>query len=272
MRPLVTGRRKRGGSAAPAGGAPFFTDNLQGGVSNNANGVTWAPQGLWSVSNDTGVNGGTHAWKATFGPDATDTNGAQSSGNLQFNLGRDCGEFGAEWYLWIPSNYTHRNNPSTSDNNKFLGLFRDSINNNDAWRMVCEADHRAAAGSETALKAAEPNSGSQVVFYQEPGSGVAMANTAGALMTLGAWNRMRLYFKQSSADNVRDGVLKWWINDTLVGGGKTNGDYWSWNRSTYPDGAKVNLGYFMGASNSGFTDATTFYIADVKFYDSNPGW
>ena len=224
------------------------------------------------MSSDRGVNGGTSAWKATFGPNPLDTNGAGANGELRFNMGRDCGELGIDWYLWMPSNYSHRDNPSTSDNNKFLGLFRDSINNNNAWRMVLEADYLASAGSQTAPKAAEPNSGSQVVFYQEPGTGAAMANTPGALLNLNAWNRIRLYFKQSSADNVRDGILKWWINDTLIEGGKTNGDYWSWNRITYPDGAKVNLGYFMGASNSGYTDATIFYIADVKFYDVNPGW
>jgi hypothetical protein len=34
----------------------------------------------------------------------------------------------------------------------------------------------------------------------------------------------------------------------------------------------IDRGYFMGSHNSGFLDATTFYIDDVLMTTTNPGW
>ena len=73
-------------------------------------------------------------------------------------------------------------------------------------------------------------------------------------------------------NSATDGIYKQWANDTLVVS-ITNGPYW--NRPSSPNfavDAYVNGGYFFGVSNSGYTDATTFYMDAFKFYDTDPGW
>ena len=262
----------RGGTVSGGGGvSPFFTESLAGGVTHETGGFLWSYGSYWSIATDPVLGAGNYAFKITYGPDASDTNGLQGDGDLLFTLGRDCMDFACEWKVYLPANYAHRANASTSENNKWLGLFRDTINNNDAWRGVLEADQTGAAGSMTAVKALEANSGDLAVHYQD-GTGVAMANTTGALCTLGAWNTFRMRFRGSTSDGALNGVFTFWINGTRVGPGISTGDYWSWNRTAYPDGAKINIGYFMGASNSGYTLATTFYLKDFAFYDTNPGW
>lgn len=255
------------GGGGGEGVLPFFADNLEGGQVNPANGFTWSLGAIWSVSSDRGVNGGTHSLKGTYPADAN----IQGSGDVFFNLGRDCAELWIEWYVWVPDNYYHRDGAS-SDNNKWLILNRDTISTTQAWRGGLEFDRSGLGGGSTSrVIAAESSVVSTSVFTQWPGTGEPMLNLPDSLMTKGAWNQFRFHWKPSSAFGVLDGVIEVWVNGTLLGGGKYDGDYFAENTTTYPTPA-VNLGYFMGSSNSGYDEDTTFYVAGFKFFDEAPEW
>lgn len=257
-------RRVRVGETSDV--SPFFADNLEGGQYNDANGFTWAPQALWSVSDDVGgVNGGTHAFKAVFGPDAENVQGQQAEGNLQFALGRDVADLGIEFYIYVGSNFAHRIIVGNSENNKFLGLWRDSINNTNGWRMVLEYLPTDSSMSGTTSIARAIASSSDSNLFDQTVLSDPLINGGGPI-TAGAWCRVRVRARGGTAALANDGLLYWQAGDTVIAN-VTNGDYWNQNE-TYSN-VRLNTGYFLGSANSGFTEATAFYLAGFKFFDLN---
>lgn len=262
---LILVGRRRGGFGSVQ---PFFADNLAGGTANNANGFTWgALTGRLSVSNAAGgVNGGTHAIAVSFGPDAPDTNGAQASANIVYNLGRDVAELWVEWHWLVPSNYVHRINATLSNNNKFFGIWRDSINNMNGWRVVLETLRVSGGTDESIIKA---TASTETTNLADQSLVTSQFINSGGPVVKNVWTRNRVHLRGATSASANDGILRWWAGDTLLCN-VTNGDYWNQN-GTYSN-VRLNTGYFMGASNSGFDDTTVFYLADFKFYDQNPGW
>lgn len=86
----------------------------------------------------------------------------------------------------------------------------------------------------------------------------------------GQWNELKVHWKPSSAAGVLDGVYQWWVNGTLIHN-FSGQDFWNHTSSSETD-VKLRAGYFMGSCDSGFLAATSVFLDDLEFYDTNPGW
>jgi len=87
----------------------------------------------------------------------------------------------------------------------------------------------------------------------------------GGAMPRGQWTKVGLHYKAASACSVGDGRIALYVADTV------------WNEVDWPvwdntSSGVIDGGYIQGAANSGFDNATVWYIDDVKFYTTTPPW
>lgn len=248
--------------APEAGGpTPFFSDNFDNGQRTNANGFTWSNTGSRVTVSSTQVFSGTHSMALRFGPDSV---GKDSNAEGRFLLGRNLTEIWLEYFLFVPSNYVHRN--ESPNNNKFFRIWGDSYSSSN---KVGASTSFSAGGTSTLMFEYNYKTWADGTLGFGPSSvaGARSPSTAfGGESFRGRWTRVRIYAKQVSGTDADDAALRLWFGDTLV-----------LNFSNIPQKFDPlrpywNAGYLLGWSNSGFTDETVFYIDDVKFFSTNPGW
>jgi hypothetical protein len=261
-----------GGGAPPdpPPGDPFFSDDFSTGSRTNANGFTWngtAPNVFVSDVNPRA--GQTHSLHFVFGPDpllTDDTNAEQ-----RFAFGRGVSHLWLEYWLYVPSNYVHRD-ASGSDNNKFMALWRDTYSDvgGGTWRIFWEMNRGTGDVSTCRFMSSrwDLNSATDTgLGFTANGSTVI---GAGAPCELGSWTQVRLEIAPASGYGESDGIIRIWFDGTLFGE-QTNAKMWNFVDGT-PTDCVLKNGYFLGWSNSGFLDETTLQISEVKFYESDPGW
>lgn len=288
MSPIITtmsapsGRLRRVKAPSVTAVAPFFEDSFAGGVANPANGVTYSNE-LGALDNCTVVAAGapgaqvesgyTHSLRSTFGPNAL---GAEDSAQINFTLGRDCNPFWFEWRVHIPSNYVHRNNyspPSTpmADNNKFWMFWATSYSNGyQQVALETTTDGTTGTGTSNGKSYTRPlmRYSTDGVYTDIPGGNTAFIGS-GEEMVPGTWNTVRGYVKKETTKGAGDGEWKCWINGTLLHS-FTGLNMGATDAGKFAD--DIDRGYFLGYSNSGYTDETLFHTQWIKFYDTNPGW
>lgn len=272
------------GSSAQAQ-APFFQDNFDNGKKTGGNGFTWASTGANVVVSTQEKFSGTHALQFRFGPNPV---GKDAMAEQRFNMGKYLNEIWIEYMLFIPTNFTHRNDSPA--NNKFIVVWRDIYSdiNGGTQQLAMEYDATAKKGSTAPSSFARPMARAGVVDTATvarlgtlKGFAVADRGPNGKVIPRtvlisptgpivpGKWTRIRFHFKLSSERLKADGVYQMWANDVLVVNAQ-NQAYW--NAKLTPTDASFRNGYLLGWANSGFTEQTLLYIDDVKFYDTNPGW
>lgn len=271
MRPTVSGARRRvgaGGGGGGGGGSPFFSDNLEGGQFNNANGFTWSPQSAWSVSSDYAFDGGTHSAKCVIGPNASDASGGQASLEILFSLGRGLSEIWVEWKWLVPSNYFHRDRAGFSDNNKFFNLWTDS-DTAGTPKLALEYNPRVVSSVFTGDSLTRPT-----IRYSTTGvlnqieNGKQWIGGTGPIVR-GQVCTNRVHYRRESFYQASDGFVQWWANGTPMITASA-GPWGAVEANLWND--PITQGYFFGPHNAGFDEATTFYMGAFKFYDTNPVW
>ena len=252
----------------PPAGA-FFTDNFDTGARLNANGFTWEATGSRVAVTTEKPFSGTHSLRLLYGPDADlqDSNAEQ-----RFNLGRNVTAIWIEYMLYVPDNYRHRAQPGTSVNNKVFFIWNTVYGSGSGtWQAGYEVD-RASDSTSNIRPMSSKEFGTNATFVESsglghPDYGKPLFGPQNALKP-GTWNRIRLQFARSSAAGATDGIMRFWIGDTMFAQ-MTNGPF----RNFGNVGETVlRNGYFMGYSNSGNTAATSGFIDDVRFYETDPGW
>lgn len=247
---------------------PFFTDSFVGGVRNNANGFVWDVGTYVTVSADRAYVG-SHSLKFTFNPNSEYE---ASWAEQRFDLGRYVTEFAVDYQLYIPSNFTHKDQaPGFTENNKFFALWRDVYSDLaggtqavvfEYWR---ESDGDSNLRSMCRMTNAAPGEqySSDVIADEfRP----TLISPTGPLY-IGQWNRIRIAAKGSSARGVSDGHIKLWIGDTLF---RNYTNFAVWNAYTTPADVLFRNGYFLGYVNSNVEVVQEWFVDDVKFYDVNP--
>lgn len=257
---------KRAGGAAPSGAQPFFSDDFAGLQRNNANGFTWdtGPTVGVSIVNFDGYNAMRFRWLA----------GVKSAEEQRYNMGRYLAEVWMDYDIHIPSNFVHG---AAGLNNKFFKIWRDVESDFDGGTAQAVLEYWNLSGTERAsstgramLRKMESGGGQFAITdivgdasYQTP-----LIGGTGPLL-LGAWNRIRVNLRGSSAYGVADGHYKIWCNDTLY----TNvQNHLIHNTYTTPTDVLFRNGYFMGSANSTFVAQTDFHIKVPKWYETDPGW
>ena len=264
---------------------PFFQDNFDKGTRTNANGFVWRDATAVIVS-DSNKFSGTHSLRFNFGARPV---GKDSWAEQRFNMGRYLNEVWIEYMLFVPENFKHRNDPS-SDNNKFIMLWRDKYSDavGGTQQLGMEYDPTVPAGVEGLTSAIRPmgrpspiDTATKMLITTlrefRAGNRGPDGNRIQPIVAIGPnrpiatgkWTRIRFHFKLSSARLKNDGVYQMWANDSLLVNAQNQA---FWNTKTIPTDASFRKGYLLGWANSGFTERTLMYIDDVKFYDTNPGW
>jgi hypothetical protein len=251
----------------PDPGDPFYTQGTTEATARaNADGFTWSTgNARTSVAE---VPAGRSGWGLQFryGPDA---DGADSSAEQRFNMGRDLAAVWIEYSLYVPANFAHRSQAS-STNNKFLMIWNTTYGSGSGtWQAGYEYTRSTATASNVRIMSSL-ESGTNSLFVTDRASfadnGKAFIGTGRPLVP-GSWHTIRLQFQRSSASEASDGVMRVWIDGTLFA--ESFGKF----RNNADAGTTVlKQGYFMGWSNSGFTEETLFFIHGAKFYDTDPGW
>ena len=172
---------------------------------------------------------------------------ADSWSEQRFVMGGGLTEVYVRFWLYVPSNYAHRNTPS-SDNNKFFRVWAtDYAGVKLGSSLFPASSSNPAAGSDLGLEQAF--NGGSMGQYNLP---VARGFIGPA--DYGKWMRVQLYFKlDTGGGNAR---MRVWKNNVLV---LDSGNF------TNPAGSLANVftdGYILGWSNSGFDALTTLYVDD----------
>lgn len=278
---LLSQNRVVAGAGGGGSATPFFADNFSGGQLNPSGGFEYVFNGgSPQVSSANAVNGGTHSIRFAYGPDAI---GADSTCEVRFRLGRNVPDLFVEYWMYVPSNFFMRE----TTNNKFFALWRE-VAGQPNWNYASAVyptqqftmEYWGLGGpwarATSRVSARMTSTGNFLITDID-----TPTNQRGMIggpdpMLLGAWNRVRLRFKASSAQSVSDGAFEMWVNSTKLHDAQSmpfwnptsnSGGTWS-----PPTDIFWNAGYFLGYANTGFTDLTEFFIGDVKFYDQNPGW
>lgn len=285
----------RAGAAPPLEPViPFFSDNLAGGHVNPANGFAWTEVN-GTVSDEAAVNGGTHSIRLTYSP--TDMGVPGGGPEIRFSMGREVLDLWVEYWIKIPPNYYHRNNydpgppvSGMSDNNKFWNFWSSppgAANGGYAaggWQVSCQPIPESATVTGGTISGSQAESGRSLVTSYcrrtttvgaygdlfSPSPTRPLLFGAGAPGAIDAWSRIRIHVRRCSAPGVADGVWQMWCNDFSVAAFTVNAGAGADHPEWFDYG--LSRGYFMGSANSGFAETTTFYLADFKFYDSDPGW
>jgi hypothetical protein len=299
MSPIVvtnsspSGRVKRVKAPTPASGAsPFFEDSFAGGATNPSGGFTYSNSlgGLEYSAivavGDSGaqVKGGyTHSLRTRYLAQAIGLQGG--NGQVNFTLGRECDSLWLEWEVYVPSNYTHRNNYTPAgppvdpltDNNKFIHLWGNSYSsgyhqpnvelNNNGVTLDNPSDGKSYVLAKMRYSADQGSGFAGLNMEIDSGNPVLVG--ASSPMVPGTWNTVRYYTKKETTLGAADGVWKLWVNGSVVLN-LTGLKMGASDPAKYATGCEY--GYFLGAANSGFTEQTDFFTQWVKFYDTNPGW
>jgi hypothetical protein len=205
-------------SSTPVG-AVYFDTFETGAISAPQNGYSWSGTNV-SVSSDRGVSGSTFSVKFPFGS-------GPSLFELTGTLGAYLSEVWFEYYLWVPTNYFHRDGPS-SDNNKGFNLWRDAYGSGNGDPLISfELDRGTSGQSNFRPMSTTSTNGTigNISGHQIPtGTQFFPLVTASGPLTIGAWTRIRLHFKATSAAGAADGVFEMWADDTMIYR-KNNGDF-----------------------------------------------
>ncbi len=242
----------------PVGAAtPFFQDNFDNGAKNSANGFTWT--GGVPVSSERAYSG-TSALAFYYAPNALGEDGMSEQ---RFNMGQYLSMVWIEYMLFVPANFVHRND--APDNNKFFSIWRDSYSDvaGGTWRVTLEYGRMPNSNNFSQSRFMSSrwdfNSSSDYGLTGVVGQGSPFIGGAGPIK-LGQWNRIRIQVGAASNRTASDGTAKMWVNDALYLS-TTTGKFH--NFYSTPTDAVLRNGYFLGWANSGFTQATTFFIDDV---------
>jgi hypothetical protein len=251
-------------TSAPAG-TLYWDDDQAGGVFGpDVGGYGWgtlsggaynpAPSVVADADSPTG-----YAVRFRFNPT---TGGSRTEGRIDF--GAQLTEVYIGWNIKFPTNYFHRNGPS-SDNNKMIRAWGGAYSayeldgdTGPGWGFSAYPSPSTGGGSFMNFSGenwgANEGNGHKFIFWSPTGvGGVNLATD------LGFYRRWVVHLKAASGPGMNDGVIEWW-SDGVIKWSKT-GDYWDYSPVTHN---YIDQMYLLGAANSGFNVVTDIMIQNVK--------
>jgi len=220
-------------------------------------GFSW---GASSVSVSSAVSrSGNYSAEFVFGPNA---DGEDSWRELGFRLTKPVSVIWVEYWILYPDNYRHRSQSGPS-NNKFFQL-----NYNGAPKQMLTIESEAQGNGTSAMRrflsTTQAPSGVDNWPVGDSSTSNFIGDTREFAIEKGKWSRVLIYYK-AGTDGVRNnGRAEVWVNDELVHG--LDWPFWEPENQ-----GKINGGYILGWSNSGFSEATRIYVDDFRVYDAPPG-
>jgi hypothetical protein len=200
----------------------------------------WTDRASVSVAN---FPQGTSNYAAKFSYNASTT-----WSELRFDLGKLSTEIWVQFDLYIPANYYQAAPAGATSNNKFIQLWGA---NYSEYSQVGICTWANKGGSDFSYAQAEWN-------FNGTGLGASGASAQSfiAAADKGKWVTYRIYVKAATASTK--GTFRTWKNGALV---LDNTNVLNGYSASAPNAYRY--GYLLGWANSGYTQATDFYIDNV---------
>lgn len=245
-------------SARPSGTVGY--DNFESNNFTGATGFTWQGQDplLRSIVTSTRPGGsGTKAMQLHYwgGP-------GDSISETRFDLDASYPEIYIRWWLRVPTNFIHEQQPSApNDNNKLFFIWMDGYSG---------AGTGASVGWEYW---SDGSSGSQLAVHHTIGNNTGAGPHLGYTPFIsvpadrGRWMKLIMRVKMSSGRTVSDGEIQMWRQwqDEATPTLKHNEIGVLLPSPSSGPITSFHSGYFLGACNTGFAADTDFLIDDVEF-------
>ena len=211
---------------------------------------------------------GTYALRFEYAGDEDPGADAFSEIRASFS-GNDASEIWLEWYLYVPENYTHRDDPGGPDNNKFVIVgYDDKLHGRwqepGGWtaRMEILPDDTEGALSRGRIVYGNERTRVSASFDLEDPAPSGVLHEADR----GRWVRYGYHVRLASSIDAADGEIALYKDGALVA--RNTGVPVAGEEYATP----VNCFELLGWANSGFTVTTIFYVDDVVVYAADPGW
>lgn len=235
------------GSITTAQAATIFSDGFESGLLSRIvqNLAVWqTPTNTVSVSNERSYSG-SYSLKFTY--DAVPL-GGDDFAEERITLPQKS-EYWFNYKLYIPSNYVHRSDGPS--NNKFLAVYSNPYGT-PGFQVNFTTEPNGSGGSRL------------VVHYYNMGHEATPFEVVSNFITdpdKGKWMDLIVQVKVPTSASSSDGVMKMWKNGQQVVN-VTNLNAWG-DTQNY-----INEAYFLGWSNSGFSETTSLFIDDVQISDT----
>lgn len=235
-------------ASAPASAQVFFEDTFESGdLRTTQNGFRWGDSTAATVSAERAKSGG-RSLKLNF---AAVPRGEDSFAEQRFELGRNYPDLWVRYDLYVPSNYTHRSDPPSSNNKGFLYVWSGDYGRPDGPGMGPNLWPNSDGTSNASHYVWGP--GLDRHYYEMP-KAIEAADR-------GKWVRIVVHYKYASPTN-NDGIAEIWKTRDGVTEKILNIRNGAWY---VPGQSGFNRGYLLGWANSGFTEQTVFYIDNIAF-------
>ena len=196
----------------------------------------------------------------------------------RFRLDTPSKEVWIQFQLFVPSNYAHRTNWANSKNNKLLyldfgvtypGGTRTVVGYTgfEMWRL---SDGRNYLAANFRKNSANKGHSHDTDPLWSPNGPANTYNTNGGTYKFldpaldnDAWHLIKIHLKISSSPAASDGEVEVWKDGVKVVE-HLNFD----NSGNDPSAELYQEGYLMGYHNSGYANATTFCIDDLKIQEA----
>ena len=191
----------------------------------------------------------------------------------RFALGQDVSELWIEYDWTIPANFVHTTTPPT--NNKFLQLWRDTYGSLSlTWQVGYEFELSGGVTSIRPMSSQETGELGKYVTSSGLGHPDYHKQFIGGTGPCSPGNtyQIRHHVKAASANGVANGVMEMWVNGTLFAA-MYDGEFRNHTTSPiYGSEPVIRQGYLLGYANAVYGVETDFYIDNLKFYNTTPGW
>lgn len=245
---------------------PVFSDDLESGdLGHSESGYGWSglyAEGRAGVNTENPRSGSYSILLET----PAQPNGEDAFPQANLNL-PGVKEFWMEYYLWIPSNYHHRDQ-SGPTNNKWWQVYdnRSNVGLGIIPEVTRTTGGESAAYRYVPYEASDVNTSHPCCGWK---NGIAIPVIVQE--DYGTWVQYRHHVKASDvvapgSEDSFNGVYEFWKNGTLLHG---RYDLGIRNTDTAVSLEQIRI---LGWANSGFSEVTSFYIDDVKIWTEDPGW
>lgn len=225
----------------------LFQDSFEiGGLSHEESGIRWLASNdgsddLVAVSSERALTGD-YSLKFRFGGSSNTNDDAWAEQRM--DLGGQKTELWIQYYLYLPSNYEHRD--VSPDNNKFIAVYRDPYTD-PGFQVNFSTGSLSNRDSRFDLHYYYFGAEQRKISFDKP----IWTDTE-----RGRWNKVVVHVKVPSGD-VADGVMELYVNDVKQIE-VTDLNSYGGSGQNYFDEL-----YLLGWANSGFDEDTTMYIDDV---------
>lgn len=236
--------------------ANIFTDDMESGdFTHQDNNARWGSKANVTVSTQK-PRTGSHSLRFFFEGKADEQD---AFSELRFKLGGNYSDIWIRYDLFVPTNYYHRDQAS-STNNKFIYLWSGDYSAGFTGPGLSVQNWESNVGESNAIpkaKGAPASSGGFLFDKHYTSDGGTIFDAADH----GKWLTIVIHAKYATASN-NDGVFQLWkIRDgqTIEIFNKTNGNWY------VPGQPGFDEGYLLGWANSGFDQDVVFYMDNVEF-------